>query len=64
MQKKQPPPKQSKAELVEEVAGLLQNMPSTSYAHSYVLNFFTSLDLVMIRDELRGKKWPNSAVTK
>ena len=50
------PPKESKAELMAEVGERLdRRFPDHRDAILHLLNFFTTVDLVGIRDELLGK---------
>jgi hypothetical protein len=51
------PPAEAKAELMQEVEGLLKRQFFNPYAAIfYLLNFFTSVDLVGIRSELKNKE--------
>lgn len=47
------PPTEPKVELMDQISRILIYKPN---AVAYLLNFFSSADLVVIRDELRGKK--------
>ena len=56
MTKKPAPPKETKGELITEVRVLLLSEYSLLGAVNHLLEYFTSLDLTLIRDELRKPK--------
>lgn len=54
MKQKIKPPAETKAQLMLEIVGQLDGrFPSKLSAYEYLLNFFSSADLVGIRDDLR-----------
>jgi hypothetical protein len=56
MKKRIPPPKELKLDLMAEVGEqLARRFPAPHSAITYLLNMFTTFDLVGIRDELKEK---------